>query len=1027
MEKVAPSLSTGSLVSILTLLKNFYDTEIFSVLIKEFYNSEQKVSVAAIRSSALLGNESAIPHLYKILEKGSHEQRIAAVDALAEIRAPSSVSVLYRYFNIFTENRERLQILKALTKISPRDEKVIQLHRQLVNNPQIDADLRVWAVKGLVEARDMDVIRRLAREGSAEVKREIINGIIHFTNKEAVQFIDSLPQDSTPFSPTEMGPFLAAYLIHVKRPETKFILEKSRKDGRNTIRACLDAILSYAEGFPNPLNIFKALLIFPYFDNRTEAMNGDCLEKIIACIKKDYPYLLNELSMITVAHLEALFNNVRKNFISIAGASQKHMLLMLLFANLIERYGNEVLLLDLKEYLRGGRRFSRAEILENIRMALKDAGDEEKHRLTACLPLLQQEKKAQNLQLINLLNRVDFNRLFKLRRLNRFIRLAGILNIKTVIKLLQNILEFARKEYIPFLEETSVVTLCQLYDKTTMDEAAAFFSDPDKHMPSVKGYSRGARFLPPNLYMRSLIDLLLKSGAPDSLKHLVVDSLLTMELSKIKGLHLLLLRLLIKSGLKQDLKEKLQEIICAYPDSGAFQLLMDLTTQKDVFLKNLAISTLRNISRRDKNISRELLVNRFYSLLDDPQKETRQQSLIALVSLKDDYAIEVLGDYFKGARLKEAPQVVRKLEKPLSSEVISLLLKTLVIDDEALQEALRDVLGGEVNGRYAEQIRNILLELLKFRPQALTAGTAQKSVSALTESTIVDRPKKEFIFKRENTQILTVFFIDIASYTEKSSLIDTTTLMSLIESFEGIVIPIIRGLNGTLIKTMGDGMLAVYKHPLNAIISALQIQDKIAQYDQYRMEQEKFHVRIGINTGVVIRKEGDVFGDVVNIASRMETAANPGDILITYSTYNEIKNYVNCTELGKLNIKGKQQPMTAFLVQGMKPEYSYLPQVGGIEKQPAGEAQASEALVGLKQSLYSPTFAIPEQLRFGKDLLQDVGKRFGDISTAVEEIVWDYQEEYEFKKYLQEKWNELLLIWQKRDSGVDQSVSGAAL
>jgi HEAT repeat protein len=196
MEKVAPSLSTGSLVSILTLLKNFYDTEIFSVLIKEFYNSEQKVSVAAIRSSALLGNESAIPHLYKILEKGSHEQRIAAVDALAEIRAPSSVSVLYRYFNIFTENRERLQILKALTKISPRDEKVIQLHRQLVNNPQIDADLRVWAVKGLVEARDMDVIRRLAREGSAEVKREIINGIIHFTNKGAVQFIDSLPQDS---------------------------------------------------------------------------------------------------------------------------------------------------------------------------------------------------------------------------------------------------------------------------------------------------------------------------------------------------------------------------------------------------------------------------------------------------------------------------------------------------------------------------------------------------------------------------------------------------------------------------------------------------------------------------------------------------------------------------------------------------------------------------------------------------------------------------------------------------------------
>jgi class 3 adenylate cyclase len=371
--------------------------------------------------------------------------------------------------------------------------------------------------------------------------------------------------------------------------------------------------------------------------------------------------------------------------------------------------------------------------------------------------------------------------------------------------------------------------------------------------------------------------------------------------------------------------------------------------------------------------------------------------------------------------------VLRKLEKPLSSEVISLLLKTLVIDDEALQEVLREVLGGEVNGRYAEQIRNILLELLKYRPQTIQAGTAKSSAAELTDNTMVDRPKKEFIFKRENTQILTVFFIDIASYTEKSSLIDTTTLMSLIESFEGIVIPIIRGLNGTLIKTMGDGMLSVFKHPLNAIISALQIQDKIAQYDQYRVEQEKFQVRIGINTGVVIRKEGDVFGDVVNIASRMETAANPGDIMITYSTYNEIKSYVNCTELGKLNIKGKQQPMTAYLVQGMKPEYSYLPQVNGNEKQPSGDGKAGEAVVGLKQSLFSPCFTIPEKLRFGKDLLRDVGKRFGDISTAVEEIVWDYQEEYEFKRYLQQKWDELILIWQKRDSGADQGLSGAAL
>ncbi|MEJ2663703.1 MAG: HEAT repeat domain-containing protein [Spirochaetia bacterium] len=99
MEKVALSLSPGSLVTILGLLKNFYDAEIFSELIKEYYNTDTTVSVAAVRASASLGNEVSIPHLYKILEKGNNEQQLAAIDALAEIRAPSSVDVLYKNFN----------------------------------------------------------------------------------------------------------------------------------------------------------------------------------------------------------------------------------------------------------------------------------------------------------------------------------------------------------------------------------------------------------------------------------------------------------------------------------------------------------------------------------------------------------------------------------------------------------------------------------------------------------------------------------------------------------------------------------------------------------------------------------------------------------------------------------------------------------------------------------------------------------------------------------------------------------------
>jgi len=1017
MEKVKHNLSSESTITIISLLKNYYDEEIFSVLIKEFYNSDLNVSLAAITASASLGNELAIPHLYRILEKGDHTQKVAALKTHAEIKAPSSVNMLVEYFNIFQEKELRLEIVKALNIIAPQNNKVQHLNHQIVNNNGLAIELRLLAVQGLMEAQDINFLKGAATSASSEIKEQIVKGIIYLPNDTADPLIEYLIDRSETFSPDTLGRFLGAYLIHRKRPENKFILEKSKRGGKTVLHALLESILEYKASIPYPLNVFKALLILPYFNKQIEALTGDSLEKVIAYIGNEQPYLLNELSVITLAHLEALFNNVKKNFISISDVTQKDMLLIVIFANLIERYGDEILLLDIKEFLRGSLRFTKNELIENMRIVLKDATDEEKNRFSACMPLLGLQKKPLSLQVINVLNKIDFNHPFKLRRLNRFVRLAGVLNVKTTIKLLQNILDFSRKEHIPFLEETSIVSLCQLYDKTTVDGAANYFSAPGKNIPCLKGYIRGTRFLAPGLFMRNLIDLLIKRDIAAVIKELVIESLQTMDLYKVKGIYLFLLRLLIKSEMTGELKEKLQRIIVKCSDASIFQLLLDLTLQNDVFLKSLAINTLKNIALKDKTVPPELLINRFYMLLDDKNSNIRQQALIALLSLKDDYAIEILSDYFKGSKLKDAPHILKQLEKPFSYEVISLLLKAIFINDKDLQHTLRDTLNEVVNGNFSEQIRKILLEILKKQQEKILKTSVKPSAETAQESTLIEQPKREFIFKRENTQILTVFFIDIASYTEKSSLIDSRTLIGLIQSFEGIVIPILRKLKGTLVKKMGDGMLSVFKHPLNAVISALEIQRKINEHNQYKVEQEKFQVRIGINTGVVIRKHDDIFGDVVNIASRMETAANPGDILITYSTYNEIKNIIQCTELGKVNIKGKQQPLTAYLVEELKADYKHLLKAQEDKTQHVPEAGTQDVVVSLKQSLFSPVFSIPEQLVFGKDLLQDVSKRFNDISTAVEEIAWDYQEEYEFKKYMQSKWEELLLVWQKHESG----------
>ena len=73
------SLNKETKITILSLLQFFYDEEVFTQLIREFYNSDLEISLAAIKASASLGNEIAIPHLYKILDKGKIEQKIEVI------------------------------------------------------------------------------------------------------------------------------------------------------------------------------------------------------------------------------------------------------------------------------------------------------------------------------------------------------------------------------------------------------------------------------------------------------------------------------------------------------------------------------------------------------------------------------------------------------------------------------------------------------------------------------------------------------------------------------------------------------------------------------------------------------------------------------------------------------------------------------------------------------------------------------------------------------------------------------------
>src|SRR5664279_438285 len=111
---------------------------------------------------------------------------------------------------------------------------------------------------------------------------------------------------------------------------------------------------------------------------------------------------------------------------------------------------------------------------------------------------------------------------------------------------------------------------------------------------------------------------------------------------------------------------------------------------------------------------------------------------------------------------------------------------------------------------------------------------------------------------------------------------------------------------GRLIKTTGDGFLAEFASPIAAVRCALAIQSDLTR------GADALRLRIGLNLGdVIIEEGGDVYGEGVNVAARLESLAEPGGILISGKIHNEVEGKVEATfeDRGEQQVKNISKPV----------------------------------------------------------------------------------------------------------------------
>jgi adenylate cyclase len=150
---------------------------------------------------------------------------------------------------------------------------------------------------------------------------------------------------------------------------------------------------------------------------------------------------------------------------------------------------------------------------------------------------------------------------------------------------------------------------------------------------------------------------------------------------------------------------------------------------------------------------------------------------------------------------------------------------------------------------------------------------------------------------------------------------------------------------GTLDKYIGDAIMAVFGAPLDmpdhaqrAIRTAVEMQERLAEWNAERREGPAFRIRIGINSGRAVageigsvnKKEYTVLGDTVNTASRLESAvAKPGSVVIGEQTLKLVEGLFECRPLGAFSLKGKAKDVLAYEVVSTSEAVSPSPSPAG--------------------------------------------------------------------------------------------------
>ncbi len=162
---------------------------------------------------------------------------------------------------------------------------------------------------------------------------------------------------------------------------------------------------------------------------------------------------------------------------------------------------------------------------------------------------------------------------------------------------------------------------------------------------------------------------------------------------------------------------------------------------------------------------------------------------------------------------------------------------------------------------------------------------------------------------------ITVMFTDIQGSTAYFEKYGDAAGLVMVHRCIGTLRRVVQGHPGRVIKTIGDGMLVTFEDCAASIEAAIRMQRALADLNTLYRESDRVAIRIGIHYDTGIVRSQDVFGDVVNVASRIVSLASPGQIVISDSLCQQVRNReFELLNMGRFILKGKKSERTLYEV-----------------------------------------------------------------------------------------------------------------